>query len=315
MSTVNIISGITDKLLTSMGTDLFAKSANLISGLAPLFAAGFGLYILLIVFTYYNRGFDESIVDLSKRCLGWMLIISFAFNAGMYQKLANMAYELPEGLGSLVASGEFQASALDALFNEFIGKVGEIFAIATRMDLTDIGGKVGVYFSGISMIVVGAIFFVIIIAFYLVAKLSLAMVILIGPIFIGAMLFPATRQWGMNWIGQILNYAITITFYVILALLQYEYFESQILPTMTGFETFTAISPVMPILAHFILSTIIFIVVAFNVPSIASALTGGASVGGFGQIFNAGRQALMLASGVGAGRALAKIGGSISKGK
>ena len=309
-----IISSVTDALLTSMGTDLFSKSANLISGLAPLFSAGFGLYLLLVIVTYYSRGFDEAFVDLAKRCLGWMIIISFAFNAGMYQKLANMAYELPEALGSLVASGKFEFSALDATMDQFIEKIGLVFEIASRLDWDDVGGKIGVYVTGLAMAVVGSLFLIILVAFYLVAKLSLAMVILVGPIFIGAMLFPATRQWGMNWIGQILNYSITITFYVILALIQYAYFESQLLTEMDKFRDIVQFNPVIPVLIQFLLSTIIFIVVAFNVPSIASALTGGASAGGFGAVANAARQAAMLAKGIGFGARMPKSGGSISKG-
>ena len=61
--------------------------------------------------------------------------------------------------------------------------------------------------------------------YYLIAKLSLAMVIVIGPMFIGSMLFPATRQWGMNWIGQTLNYSVTVVFYVILGALQNDFFS------------------------------------------------------------------------------------------
>ncbi len=43
-------------------------------------------------------------------------------------------------------------------------------------------------------------------AFYVLGKVSLAMVLMIRPIFIGFGLFPATRQYAMNWIGQCLNY-------------------------------------------------------------------------------------------------------------
>ena len=130
-----------------------------------------------------------------------------------------------------------------------------------------------------------AFFLTAIAAFYLVAKISLAMVILIGPIFIGAMLFPATRQWGMNWIGQIMNYAVTVTFYVLLGTIQLDFFETHML-SMTDFSQTTGgtvFSLVMfvPILFMYILATIIFFVVALSIPSIAAALTGGATIGGY----------------------------------
>ena len=75
-SSTSLFSDIANTILNGMGTDLFSKSGNLISGIAPLFQIGFGIYILLVALNYYNRGFDENIVDLGKRLVGWMLIIA-----------------------------------------------------------------------------------------------------------------------------------------------------------------------------------------------------------------------------------------------
>ncbi len=213
-------SGVADALLTGMGTNLFAKSANIISGTAPLFAAGFGIYLLLVMINYYNRGFDENIMDFAKRMVGWFVIIACAFNAGQYNKLANLMYEMPEAISSLLGTGDYSVNALDVNFDTMLETVSNVFASAESLPMTSVGEKIGLYLIGALIFILGGIFFLAILAFYLVAKLSLAMVILIGPIFIGAMLFPSTRQWGMNWIGQILNYSVTIVFYVILGSLQ-----------------------------------------------------------------------------------------------
>lgn len=105
------------------------------------------------------------------------------------------------------------------------------------------------------------------------------MVILIGPLFIGSMLFPATRQWGMNWIGQILNYALTVTFFTILGALQNDFFVNHMQNAFSG-ESFSVAEVIMT-LPVFITGTILFIIVAWNIPSIAAALTGGASANGF----------------------------------
>lgn len=77
-------SSVADALINGMGTNLFAKSANLITGVAPLFAAGFGIYLLLVLTSYYNKGLDDNVLDFSKRMIGWFIIIACAFNAGMY---------------------------------------------------------------------------------------------------------------------------------------------------------------------------------------------------------------------------------------
>ena len=271
-------SGVADALLTGMGTNLFAKSANIISGTAPLFAAGFGIYLLLVMINYYNRGFDENIMDFAKRMVGWFVIIACAFNAGQYNKLANLMYEMPEAISSLLGTGDYSVNALDVNFDTMLETVSNVFASAESLPMTSVGEKIGLYLIGAVIFILGGIFFLAILAFYLVAKLSLAMVILIGPIFIGAMLFPATRQWGMNWIGQILNYSVTIVFYVILGSLQNDFFNNHINNLIEN--DLDSLILLLPLASIMITSTVIFLVVAWSVPSIASALTGGASLGG-----------------------------------
>ena len=73
--TTSAFSDIANNLLNGMGTDLFTKSGNLISGIAPVFQIGFGIYILLVALDAYNRGFDENVMDLGKRMVGWCLLL------------------------------------------------------------------------------------------------------------------------------------------------------------------------------------------------------------------------------------------------
>lgn len=262
-----------------MGTNLFQKSNNMISGIAPVFQIGFGIYILLIAFDYYKRGFDENVVDLGKRMIGWLLIIAFAFNSSQYQKLANIMWMLPENLSGLLGTSTYTASALDTQSNNILKMMENIFAYASSLDMLQVSDKLMLYIGGTVAVILAYLFFLITFAYYLIAKLSLAMVIVIGPMFIGSMLFPATRQWGMNWIGQILNYSVTVVFYVILGALQNDFFKNQLERAVVG--EIGSVAQVVGLIPLFFLSTTIFILVAWSIPSISSALTGGASVNGF----------------------------------
>lgn len=262
-----------------MGTDLFTKSGNLISGIAPAFQIGFGIYILLVALDAYNRGFDENVMDLGKRMVGWLLIIAFAFNSSQYQKLANILWMLPENLSGLLGTSTYTASALDTQSNNILTMMENIFAYASELDVLQVSDKLMLYIGGSVAVLLAYLFFIITFAYYLIAKLSLAMVILIGPLFIGSMLFPATRQWGMNWIGQILNYSVTVVFFVILGSLQNDFFQKHLQNAVVG--EIASVAQVVGLIPLFFLSTTIFILVAWSIPSIASALTGGASVNGF----------------------------------
>ena len=279
METTSYFSELANFLLNGMGADLFQKSNNMISGIAPVFQIGFGIYILLIAFDYYKRGFDENVVDLGKRMIGWLLIIAFAFNSSQYQKLANIMWMLPENLSGLLGTSTYTASALDTQSNNILKMMENIFAYASSLDMLQVSDKLMLYIGGTVAVILAYLFFLITFAYYLIAKLSLAMVIVIGPMFIGSMLFPATRQWGMNWIGQILNYSVTVVFYVILGALQNDFFKNQLERAVVG--EIGSVAQVVGLIPLFFLSTTIFILVAWSIPSISSALTGGASVNGF----------------------------------
>ena len=279
METTSYFSELANFLLNGMGTNLFQKSNNMISGIAPVFQIGFGIYILLIAFDYYKRGFDENVVDLGKRMTGWLLIIAFAFNSSQYQKLANIMWMLPENLSGLLGTSTYTASALDTQSNNILKMMENIFAYAASLDMLQVSDKLMLYIGGTVAVILAYLFFLITFAYYLIAKLSLAMVIVIGPMFIGSMLFPATRQWGMNWIGQILNYSVTVVFYVILGALQNDFFKNQLERAVVG--EIGSVAQVVGLIPLFFLSTTIFILVAWSIPSISSALTGGASVNGF----------------------------------
>ncbi|MBQ9600484.1 MAG: hypothetical protein IJR46_00520, partial [Neisseriaceae bacterium] len=87
---LNIFSDIEESLVGNTQT-LFDKSADLITSISPIFSLAFGVYILLQVFHYYNKGFDEPLMDISKRLIGWIIIIALAFNATSYKNLAQTA--------------------------------------------------------------------------------------------------------------------------------------------------------------------------------------------------------------------------------
>ena len=202
---------IFNTFLKGLGSDFFGKAANIITAVAPIFSALFGVYVVIVAWNGYNRGFDENIMDLFKRMAAWLIIISCAFNASQYVDFAQTLYTLPEFLSEAVNGQPYNGHVLDGEVDKLLDAVSQMSGSAMgATDMTDIGTKLMIGIMHLLLILFGYAFFGTIAAFYLVAKLSLAMVLIVGPIFIGSMLFPATRQWGMNWIGQILNYSITI---------------------------------------------------------------------------------------------------------
>lgn len=299
----------TDFLLNGLGTNLFAQSTNLISSIAPLFSIGFGIYFMIIILNAYGRGFDGNVVDFAKKTVAWLIIISCAFNAGQYQKIANMAYEFPEWLAGTF-NGNFDVGAIDIAWDSITQAVSQIAERASELGMTDFGDKLMFYLAAGTLIFCGVVFFGIVIAYYLVAKISLAMVILIGPLFFGMMLFPSTRQYAMNWFSQIFNYGVTISFFTILMSLQMKIFENHIKGLVT--QEWLSSLQIFGVLPIFMTVTILFVIIAFNIPSITSALTGGAGSGGFSTMVNFVRQAL---NGGGRNSPVSELGWNKAKGQ
>lgn len=272
--------------------NLWEHSAQLITSIAPIFSLAFGVYVLLQCWHYYNKGFDESLMDITKRMLGWIVIIALAFNAGNYKTVAQTAYDLPEALASAVSDGEYTENSIDKGFNNAKDKTKKIFDKVDLIPATEMGKYLFAAMCVGLMWLCTTVFFVCVYAFYIVAKISLAAILIIGPLCLGSMLFPSTRQWGMAWINQIANYALTISLYVVLGLIQLNFFDNVIKISFGVFDEIpikygmlgayiegTAIGAAsLIVLPLVIISTIIFFIAAMNVPSIANAITGGASV-------------------------------------
>lgn len=146
-------------LMNGMGSNLFDKAGNLISGIAPFFQVGFGLYMVLVAFDYYNRGLDEKAVDLGKRAIGWLIIIACAFNASQYTKIANIAWNLPDNLSGLFGTAQYTASALDTNINNIVETWGKIQAYAAELDWDQISDKLLLYLVGVGIFILGCLFF------------------------------------------------------------------------------------------------------------------------------------------------------------
>ena len=286
-----------------LGQNLLDKTGDFIGQVTPLFVACFSFYVLLVIWDYYNSSLDVLAVDFLKKCCGWMLIIGLSLAPATYMKLAHIIYRMPDEIAGIFAGGyKVDASAMDAswkLLMDLLDKISELhdqhqwYEIAVHFGLVI---KIGLVITICGALVVGLSF-----AFYMVAKISLALVLMIGPVFIGCLLFPATRQYAINWIGQCLNHILTCTMFVLLVKIQMAAFDKAINMAMSGGIADYAAAEVLPPL--FLLQTIIFLVVVFNIPSIASALTGGAAVSG------ASRHMMSLASGLGtAGRLVGRAG-------
>lgn len=242
---------------------IVSGTTNMIALISPLLAVCFSIYVMLILFSYWKGDTDEPIMDFLSRLVGWGAIITFGLNIDMYQLyVAPLVTGLGEDLGGTVSGTINSAAALDQMANAFVDAFVRLFQEACGVEET-----LFAVLAIASVSVFGGLFMVVAIAYIVLAKLALGILVAIGPFFIAAALFPASRDLFKNWTAQCLNYAFLVMLFS---------FAAQIEIAMVK----GLVPQDMSISALFQMNMVcaVFVLVSLNLPSLASALAGGIGI-------------------------------------
>ncbi|MHC1550891.1 TrbL/VirB6 family protein [Phyllobacterium sp. K27] len=243
-----------------------ANIADWVSG--PLTAA-LTLYVVLYGYVVLRGSVQEPILEFAFRAIKLAIIVMLVRNAGQYQTyVTNLFFEtLPQEISQALNAGTApSASTFDALLDKGQKCAYEVWARASwPVDIvTGIGG----------MMVIGASFIVAAIGYIvsLYARLALAIVLAIGPIFIALAMFRSTRRFTESWIGQLANFVILQVLVIAIGSLLITCIDT----TFTAIESYSDVM-MRPIALCAICLAALY--VFYQLPGIASALAaGGASL-------------------------------------
>ncbi len=254
---------IDGKLDTFLNTDV----SNVIAQVAGPMRAALVLYVLLYGFAILRGSISEPITDFAIRSLKlafiYMLATTVAYSDWVTQPLF---HTLPDTLTQAVSgsSSPDVGSAFDNFFarSAYLGE--KIAKTATPINFAPILLSGAVY-------VIGALAAAIGFGVVIVAKVSLALLVALGPIFVACALFDASRRFFFGWLSQAVNYvllmALIITiFQMILSLVADQWGSIDGTDPSTGGLLFIALC---------ILGAIFFL----QTPAIAAGIAGGASSG------------------------------------
>lgn len=108
---------------------------------------------------------------------------------------------------------------------------------------------------------------VVAIAYIILAKLALGILLAVGPLFIATALFPATRELFKNWTGQCLNYAFLVMLFSFAAQIEIA-LVSGLIPADLSMSALFKVNLICAVMVF----------VSLNLPSLASALAGGVGI-------------------------------------
>lgn len=274
-----------DKVVQTM---LLGKTAEVMSVFSPLLGATFTVYLAFVVISYFDNPAQQIILDLFKRVFAWALIIAFSFNVAQYNEyVVPVITHFGEYLSAKFAgaSQEQVSNGFDVMLTQMIDAIGQKYQ---EVDTFDIGGYIMLGIQIFFMLPMFVVFSVLAGAYLLIGKVISAILAIVGPVFIALFLFPATRQYTMNWIGQVVTYNLLIFLTNVLVGVFIEYMQSAI-----GSEF------KITFYNAFIISvgSGLFFVVLLKIPELSSLLGGGINMNGISNAVRAVQTAVTAGKG------------------
>ncbi|WP_069337682.1 type IV secretion system protein [Sphingobium yanoikuyae] len=309
----NIYTNIDGKL------DLFLNErlANMVDVVRGPLAVGLTIYIVLYGYAVMrgviSEPWSELFYRMVKLCVLYLAATSVAYSEWITQPLF---HSMPDAIAQALAGKTI--GSVGAAFDDYYAQADElILAIrteaATYYDVNP--WKLVLYLVALSLNVLAGFSAAIGFAITIFAKVALAIIIALGPMFIALALFEPTRRMFYGWLSQAFNYIVLIAVIIAITTLITD-LGATALTEATGLADVTVGAALFA--AYLILGTISFLMA----PSIASGIAMGAAlgVGDFAGNTAAGamRAARMgSAAGRGAGRMLRRgraSGGSVQAG-
>ncbi|MCD1265384.1 conjugal transfer protein TrbL [Shinella sumterensis] len=254
---------------TPLETFVSEGTSNIAEWVSGPLTAAVTLYVILYGYLVLRGSVQDPVLEFAFRAMKLAIIVMLVKNAGEYQTyVTNVFFDiLPREIAQALNTGTTpSASTFDSLLDKGQASATDIWSRASwPVDIvTGIGGMMVI---GVSFLVAGIGYVV-----SLYARLALAIVLAIGPIFIALAMFQSTRRFTEAWIGQLANFVILQVLVVAVGALLISCLDS----------TFTAIDAYTDVLMRPIALCAIGIAalyVFYQLPAIASALaSGGASL-------------------------------------
>ena len=259
----------------------YSTASDVCSAIAPVAITMLIIYVCLWGIASLRGTISEPVTDAAGRLLRMSIITAIALNMGHYSGfLADMLWNSPDYLASIVAGGSSGTSAMGFL-DQLMGQFYEVFQAYNDKAQAEKGitgiPNLGQLILGLLMLTAGAFVTGYAAFLFALSKVALALILCFGPIFILLTLFEATKRFFDMWIGQALNYV----FLVMLVAGVLKLVLSLISAYMLG-QNLTDISEQQAIPA--IVFSIVAVLVMMQLPSVASALAGGVSIGTLGAV-------------------------------
>ena len=253
-------------------TDGVSNLASAVSG--PLKAA-VTLWIIFQGIAIMRGVVNEPVLDFAVKAMKVAVIVALATQVGTYNEyVKNVFFEaLPKEIGNALAgSGAIVPNA--NAFDSFVQKGYQSAEGLWRQGgLTNPGPAI----LGAFVMLIAGFGAVVAYTVSLYAKVALATVLAVGPVFIALALFNSTKRFTESWLGQVVNYVVLQALVMVVL--------SLVLKVADKFAATSASADFGQAMMAALTMSVIYLLaafVSFQLPGIASAIAGGGAALGLG---------------------------------
>lgn len=264
-----------NKIDTITATYVTDISSRAIAAITPVLSVGLTLGFITYGWLIIRGAVEMPVAEFLNRCLRIGIITSIALAGGLYQsEIANAITTVPDELATALLGttndGASAAALVDQSAAQGFNRASEAFQEAGFFSsdglLYGLFGIIILLATGILAAVGGA--------FILLAKLALALLAGLGPLFIVALIWQPTHRFFDQWAQQVINYGLLIVlFSSIFGLLM------QIFGSYMADLRFDGTQNVAYAIGGSVILSIVSIILLVQLPSIASGLAGGIGLG------------------------------------
>jgi type IV secretion system protein VirB6 len=296
-------------------------STQAIATITPFVTLGLTLGFIAYAIAIIRGAVDMPVMDFLARSLRIAIIVGVALAGGLYQsQIAGAIVELPNSLAVALISNPTEGAGAASIIDVAAGKGFD--AASRAFEQSSFFSADGLLYGIFGIIIILATAVVVSIggAFILLAKVALALLAGLGPIFIVCFLWQPLSRFFDLWIGQVLNYVLLVVLFSALFGLMMDIYGGYV----AGVKFESGVNVAYSLGGAIILS-IAMVLVLLQLPGIAGALAGGAALGYMHELraIRGGAASVSRASGMSAagrqasragGWAASKAGGSIKTG-
>jgi len=271
---IKVFQQLFDKIDATTANFVHDISTRCVVEITPVVTVGLTLSFIAYGLLIMRGAVGMPVSEFLWKAFRIALIVNIALAGGLYQsEIAGLIRTVPDDLATALIVDPSQGATAASLIDEASG--------AGFNCASDAFNKAGLFsFEGLTycLIAIIVLFMTVILvavggAFLLMAKVALSILAGLGPLFIVALVFPATERFFNLWLSQVMNYVLLVVLYAAVFGFMMTIFKDYMGQTkMDGLENVAYSVGGVCILSFSML------IILRQLPSIASSLAGGAAL-------------------------------------